>query len=328
MYNGMYGGYGGGGMGGQEMMIISVCCLCCICLAVIGLGYFTNMFCGMGEKFGKSCPAKSPSDSLSNTDPLPSDVPAAPSSVVESCSQAWGRQSRAKNDPRPPIRPEYCRSAGRQLGRDCYYWEVQDDPVTGMARWMRKADEEDGKNDLRYGGECTPVVQCPTFIDPKTLDRYSEVEAQQLLKQCQAVATTASNETETIRELTRAARTVSRKWIDVAWGDVHSRIWYNTVLRFVGQRNLKPHIDNASKAAKNLMNKFNTDIMRKSTFAYILEAAIRAPDNRSDWIIDSVNAFIKKAGATQRDAAFVAYLRGINRTYAQWETIIDNPRRY
>lgn len=326
-YGGMYGG-GMGGMGGGSEMYMIVCSMCCLCIVLVVAAYFTNALCKLG--FGKSCKTEEPT-----SPPPPPGTPAPPSSSVNTCSEAYGRAARGRNDPRPAIRPEYCKEETRTLGRDCYFWEVQSDPVTGMARWMRKADPDDPKADLKSGGDCTPTVKCSTSIDPKTLDGYSEIAPQALLKQCTAVAGTATTQDDTIKALTAEARGVTTYWTGTtAWSDVHSRIWYDRVARFVGQRDLKVYISNAVKATKNVMNKLTTSTISKSTFAYVLEAAVRSPENRSDWILDVVNKFNNSSlsrPAQRSERFFVAYLvntLAFRPPLTRWETAIDNPRYY
>lgn len=329
MYNGYGygGGYGGAGMmGGQEMMIMLLCCCCCACLISVVGGYFTNIFCKLSTSLGSKCePDETPAPIVPET-----SSPSTTIASVDTCNAAWGKTARGVNDPRPPIRPEYCQNATRAVGRDCYLWEVQPDPVTGMGRWMRKQDTEDGKADLRYGGECTPMVTCSTMIDPVSLEGYSETKPQPLLGQCKAVAATAGSETETIKFLTKEARRAS-VWKDTyAWTDSHSKRWYDRVKRYVGQRDLSAYILNSVKAVKNLKTKMQSDRISKSTFAYILEAAVRAPDNRPEWIIDTVNKYATTPLTTARNSerTFVVYLRTVIRAppLVTWEPVIDNPR--
>lgn len=332
MYNGYGGGYGGQAGGGQEMMIVMICCVCCLCIACVAGGYFTNMFCGMGSGFGRSCtptPAPLPPPDPDYTGEPTEDTTSAAANM---CSPAYGFTARAKNDPRPQLRPEYCMGAGRQPGRDCYFWEVQSDPATGRARWIRKADPEDPKADMKYGGDCAAAVKCPSFIDPASLDRYSELEPGQLLKQCTAISATAVNKDDAIRVLTREARAVNANWSGTgAWTDANSKLWYDRVTRFVGQKDLAAYFSNAGRAAKSVMAKMKVTSMRKSTFATVLEAAVRSPDNRADWIIDMTNAFLHRqpeSPGPRMEASYVGYLRAqLPRPPLQtWATLIDNPK--
>lgn len=333
-----YGGYGGyGAGGGNEMMIVILCCICCLSIACLAGGYFTNIFCKVSTSLGRSCPPpETPSPPPYSPDPSETQKPGysgGGDGSVNACSEAWGKTARAKNDPRPPIRPEYCANETRTIGRDCYFWKVDSDPVTGQARWMRIPDPDDPKADLRTGGVCTPVVQCANLIDPKTLDRYSELEPGQLLKQCTAVASTATNETDTIREITKEARNVTTYWTGTrAWNNTHSKIWYDRLLPFIGQRDMKVYIANSGRAAKALMNKLKSSTMRKSTFAYILEAAVRSPENRADWILDVTNRFVNKTllARDRNEAAFIAHLRTFvpRPGMVIWERVIDNPANY
>ena len=346
MYNmyggGGYGGYGGMGMmgGGQEQMYMIVCCVCVLCIASIAIAYFAGAFCSFG--LGTKCKSKESGgdggdggefEPIEPVSPGPrggggggGGVPGGP---VDLCSESWGSTPRTGNDPRPPIRPEYCESAARVVGRDCYYWKVEADPVTGRARWMRVPD--DAKGDMRTGGECSAQVTCANVIDPATLPRYSELEPTELLKQCTAVASTATNEADTVAFLTKSAAEVSPTWTDSqAWTDTHSRQWYQLMIRFVGQKDLSVYISNAVKAATTLKNKLNVQSIRKSTFAHILEAAVRSPENRADWIIDVVNIYNNQilTAAQANEGFFLAYLRGLfkDTPMIPWQTVIDNPR--
>lgn len=333
MYGGGYGGYGGMGMGGgQEQMIMIVCCICVVCIALVAVGFFTNMFCGVG--FGKDCKKNNDPPPVPNTEP-PVEGPGSGgfgpggSGDVDLCSESWGSTPRTGNDPRPPIRPEYCQNAARVVGRDCYYWKVEADPVTGRARWMRVPD--DAKGDMRTGGTCSAQVTCANVIDPTTLPRYSELEPTELLQQCTAVAPTATNEADTVAFLTKSAAEVSTTWTDSqAWTDTHSRLWYQLMIRFVGQKDLSVFISNAVKAATTLKNKLNVQSIRKSTFAHILEAAVRSPENRADWIIDIINVYNNQilTAAQSNEGFFLAYLRALfkDTPMIPWQTMIENPR--
>lgn len=338
MYNG-YGGYGMGGMGaggGSEMMIISLCCVCCVCIVLIFLGYWTNMFCKMG--FGRSCQAETPTPTPVADSTATSDPSTYTSTSVNKCSEAWGKAVRGSKDPRPAIRPEYCQGESRAVGRDCYYWEVQADPVTGQGRWMRKVDPEDERLNIRYAGQCTPQVECPSFIDPKQLEGYSEVKPEALLKQCAVVTPSMNTEETTIKELTRQAKSVSDRWEDTkAWTDAHSRVWYTQMKRYIGQRDIKAYVANSARAATTLKKKMGRSTLKKSTFASMLEAAIRAPNNNADWIMDVTNRFTNNVRAyvasgkySNTEAAYRAYLSTlVGRTpMVNWYITIDNPTLY
>lgn len=335
MYGGMGGGYGMGGMRGDNTMMMVMCCVCLVCIASLAIGYFTGAFCSVSPALGR-CQGRGggggpDEEEEMDPGPLPSGPPSrpgagGPTGGVDLCSESWGSTPRTGNDPRPPIRPEYCQSAARVVGRDCYYWKVEADPVTGRARWMRVAD--DAKGDMRTGAECAAQVKCPLVIDPASLPRYSELEPTELLKQCTAVAATATNQGDTLKFLTQAAAEVSANWTDTAaWTDSHSKVWYDGVMRYVGQKDLSVYISNSAKAATTVKNKFNMQSLRKSTFAYILEAAVRSPENRADWIIDIVNVFNNRAltAAQANEAFFVAYLRGLVPGMVAWEKVIENP---
>lgn len=329
MYNGFgYGGGGyGGGMGGMmgggnETMIIVVCCCCCLCLALIAAGYFTNFFCG-SVGLGVSCPKKEsedPNDPVETT-PAPPSTPS-----VNTCNESYGTTPRTDaNDPRPPIRPEYCESEPRTVGRDCYYWKVQRDSAN-RARWVRVPDS--AKADMYFGGSCVPQVKCKDVIDPATLPRYSELEPAELLNQCQGVSPTATNEADTVKILTQHAQEVGAAWTDTsAWSDTHSKVWYNNVLKYVGQKDLNAYISNAVKATRTLKNKFSTTTLKKSTFAYILEGSVRSPENRADWIVDAVNSFVRRplTPAQMTEAYFVLHMRALLPNMIRWETLIENP---
>lgn len=330
MYNG-YGGYGGGyGMGmmggGSEMMYVVVCCCLCLCLAAAAAGYYWYTQKGK-QGSGGGDGGDGGGDGDPPMPPPPGPVTPAPPAGPSMCHESWGSTPRTDaNDPRPPIRPEYCMNEPRSVGRDCYYWKVQNDPVTGRARWMRVPDSP--KADSYYGGSCVPQVKCSAVIDPSTLPRYSELEPAELLNQCKGVAPTATNEADTVKMLTQQAQEVGASWTDAsAWTDTHSKVWYNSVLKYVGQKDLNAYISNAVKAARALKAKFTTTTLKKSTFAYILEAAVRTPENRADWIIDIVNSFTRRAlsNAQATEAFFVIYMRTIVPNMIKWETLIENP---
>lgn len=316
-----YGGYGGGMMGGgNEMMIVVVCCCCCLCVALIAAGYFTNTLCGIG--FGSNCPKK-------DETPEPVEVegtvaPAPP--AINTCNESYGTTPRTDaNDPRPPIRPEYCMNEPRTVGRDCFYWKVQRD-ATGRDRWIRVPDSS--KADSYFGGSCVPQVKCKDVIDPASLPRYSELEPAELLNQCTAVSPTATNEADTVKILTKHAQEVGAAWTDTsAWTDTHSKVWYNNVLKYVGQKDLNAYIMNAVSATRTLKNKYSSTTLKKSTFAYILEAAVRTPENRADWVIDIVNSFVRRplTPAQMNEAYFVVYMRAILKEMIRWENLIENP---
>lgn len=327
----MYGGYGGGGMGMRQdnSMMLIICCVCVACVVSLAIGYFMGAFCSFGL-----CPPGKKRDGGEYEEEMPAGpVPSgAPGGLgggggpVDLCSESWGSTPRTGNDPRPPIRPEYCQSAARVVGRDCYYWKVEADPVTGRARWMRVVD--DTKGDMKTGSECVAQVKCPVVIDPASLPRYSELEPTELLQQCTAVAATATNEADTIKFLTQAAQEVSANWKDTAaWTDTHSRLWYTNVTRYVGQKDLSAYIGNSVKAAITVKNQFGIQSLRKATFAYILEAAVRTPENRADWIIDVSNAYYNTAmpAGAANEAGFVNYLKGLVKAMVPWQNIIENP---
>jgi len=334
MYNG-YGGYGGmsGGMGGQETMMLVVCCICCVCLLCLFGAWYSNMLCSMSSSMGRSCV---PATTTPSPEPLGDmDMSEAPSTgtVSNTCSQAYANTFRGPKDPRPPIRPEACQGQTRTVGRDCFYWEVQNDPATNLARWMRRVDPEDQNMNIKYSGACQPIVRCPNFIDPKTLERYSESDARALLNQCVAMTPAANNQTNTIKEVTKQAKTVGASWTGTqSWTDTHSKIWYNQMLRFIGQKDLKVYIANSAKATITLKRKLGVDTLRKGTFAYMLEAAVRSPDNRADWIVDVVNKFYNQTlrGMRKTENYFISYLRTLirNPPLKSWDSIIDNPRLY
>jgi hypothetical protein len=327
----MYGMGMGGGMGmpgqGQEMMIISLCCLCCLCCACLAAGYMTNMFCGISPSMGSKCQKETSAPTRSYEDEEPSRQA---SGTVDGCHEAYARKARTGKDPRPPIDPSACTNTSRVVGRDCYFWEAQLDPVTGLARWMRKADPEDPNADMRTGGDCAPSVQCPNFIDPKSLAGYTESNAAALLKHCTAVQGTATTENDTVALLTREARKVGRDgWagVNVEWTAADSKRWYDRVARYVAQKDLKAYIANTGTAVTALKGKLNTRRIRKSTYAFMLEAAVRAPDNSPTTIIDVTNRWVGTAMSTRdrNEATFVAYLQANIRGMVDWQRVLDAP---
>lgn len=331
MYNGFgggYGGYGVGGQGGMEMYMIIICCCCCLCIASVVGGWYSNVFCSVSSSMGRSCQADVPEPApLEEPEPMPES---SPSSMLTACSESWNRVNRDKNDPRPPIRAEACQDQTRTLGRDCYFWEVQADKLTGMARWMRKPDPEDSGADMRTGNTCQPAVKCKTVLDPATLEQYTDSNPAALLKQCTAVGPYATNKDAAIKELTNQAKKIQQWTGTSVWNDTNSRIWYVKMQRYIGQRDLVPYYNNALLAVKNFQRKIGSNALRKTTLAYVLEATIRAPDNRSDWIVSVTNKFINTLNTNSRrssaayEAAYVAYLKQFFTKMTAWEATIDN----
>lgn len=334
----MYGNYGYGGMGGgmgmpgqgQEMMIVVVCCICCLCVACILGGYMTNAFCSMG--FGKSCTKKDDEGERDRKwrDEEPATLAPGTGTVASpnaACSEAYALAARTDpRDPRPAIRPDVPACAGQEkVGKDCYYWTVGQDPITGFARWMRKP--ADAYGDARYGGTCTPTVSCAARIDPTTLGGYNEIKPDDLLKQCSS-AVTATTEADSVKYLTTKAAEVGANWTGSgAWTSSHSQTWFNNVKRYVAQKDLSVYINNTVAAATIVKSKLNQNTLYKKTFAYMLEAAVRAPDNTSDWIITAANQFNNAAISGRQaneDFFIVTYLKRPIRTLQSWERIIGN----
>ena len=328
----MYGGYGGGMPRQDNSMMLIICCVCVVCVISLVVGYFMGAFCSVSPAMcpnGKGGGGGGEDEEEMPSGPVPSGAPGlgGGGGPVDLCSESWGSTPRTANDPRPPIRPEYCQGTPRVVGRDCYFWKVDADPVTGRARWMRVADTN--KGDAKTGSECQAQVTCPVVIDPATLPRYSELEPTELLNQCTAVAASATNEADTIKFLTQSAQEVSANWKDTAaWTDTHSKIWYTNVTRYVGQKDLSVYISNSVKAAVTAKNQFGIQSLRKATFAYILEAAIRTPENRADWILDVINAFYQKALPTSQanEAGLINFLRDQVPTMVPWQNLMENPK--
>lgn len=336
MYNGFggYGGYGGQG-GGMEMYMIVICCCCCLCIACVVGGWYSNMFCKVSSSLGRSCKEDPPAPAPEEPLPPSPDTDQTSSGTLTACSEAWNREARKPNDPRPPIKAQACQGQARTLGRDCYFWEVQPDKLTGMARWMRKPDPEDSKADMRTGGACQASVRCSPLIDPATLEQYTDGNPSALLNQCAAIGPTASNEAAAKRELTSRANSKIKQWSGTtAWNSQNSDIWYSNMKRYVGQRDLSPYYDNALKAVENFQRKIASTSLRKATLAYVLEAAVRAPTNTPGWIIDVTNKFLNTLNLTPRRPAttyegmYVSYLRQFYRSTIKWETTIDNAFMY
>ena len=338
MYNGGfgYGGGYGGGQGGMEMYMIICCCICCLCIACVVGGWYSNVFCKMNSSLGRSCKEPEPAPAPEVIEPPAPATDETASGALTACSEAWNRAPRSNKDPRPAIQAQACQGQTRTLGRDCYFWKVEPDKLTGMARWMRIPDPDDpGKADMRTGASCQPSVRCKPMIDPATLEQYTDGNPAALLDQCAAIGPTATNEAAAIRELTARANRKIKQWSGTsAWSNQNSDIWYRTMKRFIGQRDLSPYYDNTLKAVENFQKKIGTTNLRKATLAYALEAAVRAPTNNAQWIVDVTNKFLNtialsaRRASTSYEGAYVSYLRSFFRSMTPWETTIDNVYKY
>lgn len=286
MYNG-FGNYGRGG-GGQETMMIMVCCVCCVCLLSVLGGYFTNMFCGISSSLGKSCPPKetTPPPQLPVVVPSDTEEPSV-ATTLQTCAKAVSKAARNSNDPRPEIQPASCQGVARMQGRDCFYWTVDKDQVTGLARWVRV---NDGDTDA-YNPNCTPVVKCDTkinFTNPE-MGFYREDNPSPMIKlgNCKAVAVTATNRTATLTQLTAAAKAVGVRTYNYGpWDNVKSRILYDRIAGYIGQTDMMVAINNAKRAMAYLKQPlmFSDQLVPMDAFAYTIEAAVRTLVGDSGWV--------------------------------------------
>lgn len=324
----MYGGAGGG----QEMMIMMCCCICCVCVLSLFGGYWFNLFCPVSPSLGRSCtPAETTAPpNTNNQEPTPG--PVAASTTLASCSKL-NAKLRGSRDPRPPIDPNACRDQDRTEGRDCYFWKVDSDAVTGQARWVRVSD---GDSDARSGSAaCKPVVSCADRIDFASTEftDYTERNANALFAKCSPITQGANTKSTTIDAISRAARSVPVKNYETKgdWTRDNSTAVYNLLTKYIGQNDLSVRVSNAANAAKKLIasNAFNRKHLDSVTFAYILEAAIRKSEE-PDWIISQTNLFLGKrgwwVGARSREAAYQNYLASQIRGMVKWKTVLDSPR--
>lgn len=283
MYNGLGMG-GAGGMGGQEMMMISCCCVVCICIAVVLMGYFTNVFCGMG--FGKSCEPEETTPPPFEDVPIDTSPPVfAPS--VQTCSKVVAPIKRAANDPRPEIQAKACEGVERVTGRDCYFWTVQPDKHTNLASWVRV---NSGEFDM-YDPTCTPnmKVKCASkinFDDPE-MALYREDSAQKLFEvgKCKPFVRT-DTENKTVKAITAlASKVVARTTGRGTWSTSKSKMLYDGVERYIGQNDLTVTLKNVETAVKFLQNpnQFSDKSIPMHALCYMVEAACRTL-NEPDWI--------------------------------------------
>lgn len=341
MLGNMYGGgmYGPGAGGGQEMMIMMCCCICCVCVLSLFAGYWFNLFCSVSPSLGRGCKELEEEKERKKREQEAADAAnrtEAPTTTttttLASCSKL-NAKARGSRDPRPPIDPNACRDQERTEGRDCYYWKVDSDAVTGQARWVRV---NDGTADARSGSaSCKPVVSCADKIDFASTEftDYTERNANALFAKCSPITQGANTKSTTIDAITRAARSVPVKNAVTKgdWTKDNSTAVYNLLTRYIGQNDLSVRVSNAANAAKKLIasNAFNRKHLDSVTFAYVLEAAIRKSEE-PDWIISQTNLFLSKrgwwVGVRSREAAYQNYLASQIRGMVKWNNVLDNPR--
>lgn len=288
MYNG-FGNYRmGGAGGGQNSMMVMMCCVLCVCVLCCAIGYFTNMFCGMSKSLGRSC---GQSDTpMPQYDPVeaPSDPAAdSPTSALQTCAKAISPTTRLANDPRPEVHPSSCKGVERMQGRDCFYWKVDEDPLTKLARWVRVTN---GDADM-YNPACSPKVKCDTKInfDNPEMGSYREADVAPLIKwgNCKAVTATATNRDATLTQFDNAAKALTVSTTGYGnWTSVKSRILYDRISGFIGQNDMMIAINNVKKAANHLKKSemFSDQSVPMDAYAYMIEAASRTYVEDAAWI--------------------------------------------
>lgn len=320
------GGMGRGQGGGMEMMMSVVCCVCCVSLLCIFAGYYFNLFCGVSKSMGKSCPADQ--ETLPPYDPLLDTTAPVNTYSTNMCNPTYQGQSRAANDPRPPINAAACTGQTRVTGRDCFYYAVQPDPMSGLARWVRVADEP-GKADAKNAA-CTPVVNCPVVIDFAATDMagYRDNNAAPLSKKCTPVVAGGSTKTTMVPLITAAARSAGVQFNSVLWSNAHSTVWVNRMATALQGRNISAHIANTASAARTAKKKLNQQFISTQTFAAMLEAACYPITNQPDWISSvAVNSWAGlPSSAYLSEAGLVKYMGIVSKRNLQgWSTIINSP---
>lgn len=317
MYNG-YGNYGMGRSGGNEMMIIVVCCVCCLSLLCLFGGYWFNLFCGVSKSLGKSCPADPVTEAPSSgEDPTINPVP----ETQPTCNTAYGKRTRSGSDPRPTLDPAACKDTAALPGRDCYNWVVDNDPVTGMARWVRVnvGDYDERSSDP----SCKTEVECQPKIDFSTLVDYRENNANSLLRLCRSVPRSATTRDASINYITRKAQEAKCK----TWTRANSIAWYNQCEKFIGQGDVAPYANNCTEAAKVVRRKLKSDRLSNWVFAAMLEACLKVKFVETTWIITVTNTWARIPSSNREDS-YVAYLNmNVGDRLSDWRRIIDNPQR-
>ena len=320
------GGMGRGQGGGMEMMMSVLCCVCCVSLLCIFAGYYFNLFCGVSKSMGKSCPAD-PTPEPTIDPNAPTTGPVNPYASLN-CSAKYQGESRAANDPRPPIAAAGCTGQTRVTGRDCFYYTVQSDPMSGLARWVRVNDEP-GKADAKNAA-CKPVVDCPVFVDFAATDMagYRDNDAGPLIKKCKPVVEGGSTKVTMVPLITAEARKAGVVTNGVAWSNAHSTVWVNRMATALQGRNIAAHIANTAAAAVTVKKKLNQASISTQTFAAMLEAACYPVTNQPDWISSiAVNSWAGvQSSAYLSEAGLVKYLKTASKRNLQsWATIINDP---
>jgi hypothetical protein len=321
---GMYGGAGGRGGGGMEMMMIVICCICCLCLVSIFAGYWFDMFCGVSPSLGRNCKKKDEEEDNDNSQPNTGD-PIVPPPAVETCNSTRAKVVRAARDPRPELLAHACNGATKVTGRDCFYWRVEPDPVTRMARWVRETDSD--LTDFRDGSCVKEQVRCTNRIDFSKMQEYTDLNPGMLLAQCTPVNPSADTRETTVEEITKAATRVGVSTGNSVWNNQDSMIWYDRVANKVLQRSVFTLINNTETAAKNVRNSMGRTRMSKVVFATMLEAAMSSTTSNIDYIGDLSRAYVSAQGA-KSEATFLQFLDISVRNLTKWQTIIDNASMY
>lgn len=323
MGGGMYGGQGRGG--GMEMMMIVICCICCLSLSSIFAGYWFDMFCGISPSLGRKC--KKDEDEEEDTNPSP-PYTGVPTPYVETCNSARAKVVRSARDPRPELQAYACTGATKVQGRDCFYWRVEPDPVTRLARWVRETDTDSA--DFKDGSCMNEKVRCSANrIDFSKLPEYTDMKPDSLINLCTPVNPTADTRGTTVQEVSAAATRVGvTNDASAGWNSQDSMVWYDTVAQKVGQRPLFNIITNTANAAVKVKNKLGKQRMSKWLFASMLEAALYSKDSNIDFIGDLTRSWVDTPTTKlSTETSFMAYL--VSSVYPKnmtnWKTLIDNP---
>ena len=323
---GMYGGGGRGG-GGMEMMLIVICCICCLCLASIFAGYWFDMFCGISPGLGRNCKKDEEEEDDNNDNPVPPGT-FEPSPMVETCNSSRAKVVRSARDPRPELHAHMCNGATKVTGRDCFYWRVEPDPVTRMARWVRETDSD--LTDFRDGSCVKEQVRCTNRIDFSKLQEYTDLRPESLLQQCTPVNPSADTRETTVEEITRAAGKVGVVNARTSnWNSQDSMVWYDTIARKISQRSMFTIISNTQTAAISLRTALGRTQMSKVLFATMLEAALSSKTSNIDFIGDLTRNYLGTPQSQARsESSFMQWLGGIVPGLTNWAAIIDNANRY
>ena len=242
----------------------------------------------------------------------------------------------AANDPRPALKAAACTATAKVTGRDCFYWQVKPDPLTGLSRWERLPDTDTA--DARDGACASPPVVCTPKIDFAKLSGYTDNNPNDLLRVCQVATTVAATNDVIVPALTKGASDARANTKKDAWTDATSRKFLSNgrIKGLLGGRDLQPIINNIVLAVNNvLLSKLNQRTIKRSTYAYMIEAALLDPTNHADWIyVTAAMGWKKDVGGTRprfakTEDGFVRALAAYTRRgLTNWVALIDLDRSF